>query len=119
MMLRHDASACSSPASPPASAWKPRARWARQAATKARPTSSPPWRATIAWAPQARVVVRLSEPLFAGAQSQPWPDDPWGQFFVAGDQLREEALTTKGAGLSILTENTTSPTFAVLVSTTR
>jgi Helix-turn-helix family len=29
------------------------------------------------------------KPLFAGAQSQPWPDDAWGQFFVAGDQLRE------------------------------
>ena len=29
------------------------------------------------------------KPLFAGAQSQPWPDDPLGQFFVAGDQLRE------------------------------
>jgi hypothetical protein len=29
------------------------------------------------------------KPLFAGAKSQPWPDDPWGQFFVAGDQLRE------------------------------
>lgn len=29
------------------------------------------------------------KPLFAGAQSQPWPADPWGQFFVAGDQLRE------------------------------
>ena len=27
--------------------------------------------------------------LFAGAQSQPWPDDLLGQFFVAGDQLRE------------------------------
>ena len=29
------------------------------------------------------------KPLFAGAQSQPWPADPLGQFFVAGDQLRE------------------------------
>jgi len=29
------------------------------------------------------------KPLFAGAQSQPWPDDLLGQFFVAGDQLRE------------------------------
>ena len=29
------------------------------------------------------------KPLFAGAQSQPWPADLWGQFFVAGDQLRE------------------------------
>jgi hypothetical protein len=29
------------------------------------------------------------KPLFAGAQSQPWPSDLWGQFFVAGDQLRE------------------------------
>ena len=27
--------------------------------------------------------------LFAGAQSQPWPDDLLGQCFVAGDQLRE------------------------------
>jgi hypothetical protein len=29
------------------------------------------------------------KPLFAGARSQPWPGDPWGDFFNAGDQLRE------------------------------
>ena len=29
------------------------------------------------------------KPLFAGAQSQPWPGDPLGDFFNAGDQLRE------------------------------
>ena len=36
----------------------------------------------------------------------------WPAFVQAMGLIREEALTTKGAGLRILSENTTSPTFA-------
>ena len=48
--------------------------------------STGPWSSC---AGPARPLEPNGKPLFAGAQSQPWPGDALGDFFNAGDQLRE------------------------------